>query len=331
MPRPSRAGTGLATPAALGEWSTTTDVVRSVDLTGRRAIVTGATAGLGLESARALAAAGARVVLAGRDPGRLARAEEEIERAAPGALVDALVCDLASLASVRRATEEVRASGEALDLLVNNAGVTPRSLGPVTEAPRTLEGFELSLGTNHLGHFLLTCRLAPLLLEHGGRVINVGSGAHRDSSMRWEDPHYLRRPYDVREAYGQSKTANALFTLGLERRLGNRGVHAFTVRPGATSPGASNERPELVEAASRGKRRYPVEVAAATTVWACTAPELDAHGAAYLYRCRVVAEPGAPGSADDHAPWIFDEDAAERLWAWSEEQVGEHFALGAPR
>lgn len=302
--------------------STTDDVLAGVDLRGRVAIVTGASAGLGTETARALAAAGATVTMTGRDPDKLAAAAEKVRAAAPDADVSTIVLDLASLESVRSFVEQWLAANDRLQLLVNNAGVmfAPHS--------HTVDGFETHFGTNHLGHFLLTNLLVPALLaDPPARVVNLSSGGHVASGIIWDDPNYERRPFDKMEAYGQSKTANILFALELDRRLGDRGVRAYSVHPGmivTTDLGRTMTKDDYRQMKERAKANPsgglpPVKTeaqGAATTVWAATAPELDSHGGAYLADC-AVAEPAA---------WASDPQEAARLWALSEQLVGQQFS-----
>jgi NAD(P)-dependent dehydrogenase (short-subunit alcohol dehydrogenase family) len=303
-------------------FDTTTDqVIDGVRLDDRVAVVTGATTGLGLETARTLASAGARVVLAARSDEKAAAAEGAIRARVPGADLEHGILDLTSLASVRAFADGVLAAHDRLDLLVNNAGVM------FTPFERTADGFELQLGTNHLGHFLLTALLLPALVAGApSRVVNLSSGGHRASDVLWDDPNYETRPYDKFESYGQSKTANILFTRELERRFGPVGVHAYAVHPGmiVTDLGrhmTRDDRKVLAEKfASSPTGAAPeyktVESGAATSVWAAVAPELDGHGGAYLADVEI---------SHDDAPWTRDADAAARLWALSEELVGQPF------
>ena len=307
---------------AFGFDTTTDEVLAGVDLSGRVALVTGASAGLGAETARALAAAGAHVVLAVRNPERGERAAGAIRERVPGASLEIRVLDLASLASVRAFAKSFLESHDRLDLLVNNAGVMATPFG------RTADGFELQLGTNHLGHFLLTGLLAPALLAAApARVVNLSSGGHWGSDIVWDDPNYERRDYDKWAAYGQSKTANILFTVELDRRLGARGVHAYAVHPGMiiTELGRHLSRDDIAELGARAKARgtelppyKPVEAGAATSVWAATSSELEGTGGVYCEDCGVSA---------GHAPWALDPAGARRLWTLSEELVGEQLPL----
>jgi NAD(P)-dependent dehydrogenase (short-subunit alcohol dehydrogenase family) len=302
--------------------TTTDEVISGIDLSGRVALVTGASTGIGLDTARALAAAGASVTMAARDDTKLAAAADTVRERVPGAQVDTGVLDLSSLASVRAFAQEWLATHDRLHLLVNNAGIMFAPYG------HTAEGCELHFGTNHVGHFLLTNLLAPALLaDPAARVVNLSSGGHMTSGIIWDDPNYDTRAYDKMEAYGQSKSANVLFSVELDRRLAPKGVHAYSVHPGlivTTELGRTMTRDDYKGMMAKAKASpgggmpaaKTIEQGAATAVWAATAPELDAHGGAYLEDCGV-------GTAAPHAT---DPDDAARLWALSEQIVGETFA-----
>lgn len=302
-------------------WETTTDeVIEGVRLDGKAALVTGASTGLGLETARALAQAGARVVLAVRSDDKADHAKAAIRERVPGAELEHGVLDLASLGSVRRFADTFRSHHHELHLLINNAGVM------YAPFERTAEGFEMHFGTNHVGHFLLTALLAPALVAGApSRVVNLSSGGHRSSDILWDDPNYETRPYDKMQAYGQSKTANVLFTRQLEKVLGPKGVHAYAVHPGMifTDLGRHMTKDDIADISRRaaaapggGIKPKPIPAGAATTVWAAVAPELEGKGGAYLEDCAV---------SDQDAEWTRDPDAAERLWKLSEELVGVTF------
>ena len=301
--------------------TTTAEVLEGVDLTGQTAVVTGASTGLGLETARALASAGAHVVLAVRSADKGAAAADKIRDDVPDASLEVELVDLTSLESVRAFAERVRAKHPSIQLLVNNAGVM------YTPDERTAEGFELQFGTNHVAHFLLTNLLVPSLLAGApSRVVNLSSGGHHSSDIVWDDPNYDERPYDKFSAYGQSKTANIRFTVELDRRLRDRGVRSYAVHPGMiiTGLGRHMTRDDFAELKSRASRGpsgglppyKSVESGAATSVWAATAPELADMGAVYLADCQV---------SPDAAPWALEPDGARRLWTMSEELVGETF------
>ena len=193
--------------------STADEVLADKDLGGRTVFITGAYSGLGHETARAMGAKGANLILSGRDGAKLEAAAKEIAQET-GASVETLVCDLASLDSIRAAGKESNARFDTIDLLINNAGVMACPLD------RTADGFELQFGTNHLGHFLLTNLLIPLL-EKGDRprIVNLSSRGHHLDRVHFDDLNYVEREYDKWEAYGQSKTANILFTVALEQLL----------------------------------------------------------------------------------------------------------------
>ncbi len=295
--------------------TTTDEVVAGLDLGDQTIVVTGATSGLGKESARALASAGAHVVLCGRDDAKGLAVVDEI-----GGHTTFQHVDLADLDEVRTAADELRARIERLDVLVNNAGVMACPLA------RTADGFEMQFGTNHLGHFLFTARLFPMLAGSApSRIVNLSSQGHLIAGVDLDDPNYAHRPYDKWEAYGQAKTANVLFTRELERRFGDRGVHAFAVHPGViiTELGRHLDEADLADIGERTSKRppggpssafKPVERGAATQVWAATGEGIP--GGAYLADAAVCEQVG---------PHATDADAAVRLWALSEELVGEPF------
>jgi NAD(P)-dependent dehydrogenase (short-subunit alcohol dehydrogenase family) len=303
-------------------WETTTDeVIEGVRLDGKTALVTGASTGLGLETARALAATGARVVLAVRNDEKADAAKAAIRERVPDAQLEHGTLDLASLGSVRRFADKFRSQHHELHLLINNAGVM------FAPFERTAEGFEMHFGINHLGHFLLTGLLMPCLVAGApSRVINLSSGGHRSSDILWDDPNYETRPYDKMQAYGQSKTANILFTRELETLLGDKGVHSYAVHPGMifTELGRYMTKEDIADISKRaaavpggGIKPKPIPAGAATTVWAAVTPELDGRGGAYLEDCAI---------SDQDADWTRDPDAAARLWKLSEELVGQQFA-----
>jgi NAD(P)-dependent dehydrogenase (short-subunit alcohol dehydrogenase family) len=293
----------------VGPETTAAEAVAGIDLTGRTALVTGVSAGLGVETARALRSAGARVVGAARDLDKA--------RSALGSLdVELVALDLADLHSVREAVEQIGSSYDGLDLLLNNAGVMAPPLG------RTAQGFELQLGTNHLGHFALTTGLLPLL-RPGARIVNVSSRGHLRSGMRWDDPHWRTTEYDKWVAYGQSKTANVLFAVGLEKRLAPQGIHAFALHPGVIMTELSRHL-TAEDLGALGARLMPtlktVEQGAATSVYAAVSPDLEGRGGLYLEDCHVADVTPGDGSAG-YAPWAVDPAEAERLWDWSLEQT----------
>jgi NAD(P)-dependent dehydrogenase (short-subunit alcohol dehydrogenase family) len=320
----------MPAPRRFDKSSTTDQVLDGIDLAGKVAIVTGASGGLGAETARALAARGAAVTLAARDTAKAEQAAAAIRGAHPGAklAVRGLVLDRPD--SVRAFAKAWLAENRALHLLLDNAGVMACPLA------RTPEGWEMQFATNHLGHFLLTALLVPALRAGApARVAITSSGGHRFSPVVFEDIHFERRPYDKWSAYGQSKSANVLHAVELDRRLAGAGVRAFGVHPGmiVTELGRHLEPADIQQLQSRAKDRESagmptwktVPQGAATQCWAVTAPELDGLGALYLEDCQISGPTPPPGSLGAET-WALDPDAARRLWAVSEETLGEKFA-----
>jgi len=306
--------------------STTEEVIRGISLRGKYAVVTGASSGLGVETCRVLAAAGAEVLMLARDAEKLKGVEQSLRDANPAARLRSLTMDLADLDSVRARAAEIRVEFPHIHLLINNAGVMACPLA------RTVQGFEMQFGTNHLGHFLLTCLLAPALLAAApGRVVTLSSAGHKFAPVNFEDPDYRERGYDKWQAYGESKTANALFTVGLEARLGSAGVHAYAVHPGAimTQLGRHMEEADYQVLMSRAPATKPlvfktVEQGAATSVWAATSPSLEGRGGLYLENCHI-AEPATSGGDSGVESYAIDPTEAERLWVLSESLVGQSF------
>src|SRR5690242_6748225 len=210
-----------------GSTSTTEDVLTGIDLRGKRILVTGVSAGIGVETARSLAAHGASVVGAARDLEKARVATEQVRKdaAANGGRCELVELDLASLKSVRACADQLLAKGEPFDVIIANAGVMATPFG------HTADGFETQFGTNHLGHFVLVNRIAKLL-RAGGRLINLSSAGHRFSNVDLDDPNFERAPYEPFVAYGRSKTANILFAVAFDRRHRARGVRAAAVHPG---------------------------------------------------------------------------------------------------
>src|SRR4030081_3131947 len=209
-----------------GATSTTEDVLSGIDLRGQRILVTGVSAGLGIETARALTAHGAYVVGAARDLAKAETATAQVRKEiAAGGGFELIELDLASLKSVRACADRLLAKGDAFDVVIANAGVM------ATPPGRTADGFETQFGTNHLGHFVLVNRIASLISD-GGRLINLSSSGHRYSNVDLEDPNFERTTYDPFVAYGRSKTANILFAVAFDQRHRARGIRAAAVHPG---------------------------------------------------------------------------------------------------
>jgi NAD(P)-dependent dehydrogenase (short-subunit alcohol dehydrogenase family) len=307
--------------------TTTTDVIAGIDLRGKVAIITGASGGLGAETARALAACGATVVLAARDRGKMEAVVTMIREDTSDAVVEIEEVELADLASVRAAADRLRVRHPQIQLLIGNAGVMACPLA------RTPQGYESQFAINHLAHFVFVGRLMPSLLAAApARIVCVSSAGHRFSPVVFDDLHFERRPYHKWEAYGQSKTANSLHAVGLERRVGGRGVHAFAVHPGTIMTDLSRHMvPEDLEflqsRAPAGAMRFKqIPAGAATQVWAATAPELEGRGGLYLEDCQIAALKTADDQVGGVAAYAIDAEAAEGLWGVSEILVGERFS-----
>ncbi|MCV7344615.1 SDR family NAD(P)-dependent oxidoreductase [Mycolicibacterium rhodesiae] len=291
--------------------TTTAEVLSGVDLTGRTVVITGASTGLGLQTARAMQSAGAEIVAAVRD---LDKTRSVID-------CEAVHLELGDLRSARAAAEAIAARHDRIDVLINNAGVMAP---PLT---RTVQGYEMQLGTNHLGHFVFTTEMVGLF-GSGTRIVNLSSRGHQLGGIRWEDPNYDdESAYDKWQAYGQSKTANVLFTVESEQRWGPQGVHSFAVHPGVvlTDLARHMTRDDFSAGGTLANLEVTdVEHGAATTVWAATSGELDGRGGLYLEDCRV-ADPMVDGVEGGYAPWAVDPGQAARLWEWSARQATLNF------
>jgi NAD(P)-dependent dehydrogenase (short-subunit alcohol dehydrogenase family) len=317
-----------ATRSKFGHDTTTDEVLEGIDLDGKSALVTGGSGGLGAETARALASKGARVVITARDLAKGEAVAEGIRKSTGNDGVEVEALELGSLASIRAFAERFLARHDALQILVNNAGVMACPFG------KTTDGFELQFGTNHLGHFLLTGLIAPALLRGApARIVSVSSRGHQQSPVVFDDIHFERRPYDKWLAYGQAKTANVLFAVELERRLGSRGVHASALHPGVILTELSRhmhrEDYEFLRKRAPGGqlRMKSVAAGAATSVYAATAPELESRGGLYLEDCHVAQIDDQATSTSGVRSYALDAEAAKRLWAISEAAVGQRFAL----
>ncbi len=312
--------------AKFGRDTTTKEVLDGIDLRGKVALVTGGSSGLGQETARALAEKGAQVILTARDVPKGDAVAAEIRRSTGNAQVGVEELELASLASVRTFARRFLDRHPALHVLVNNAGVMAC---PFT---KTEDGFEMQFGTNHLGHFLMTCLLVPALRKGApSRIVSVSSRGHHLSPVVFDDVHFERRPYQKWLSYGQAKTANVLFAVGLERRLAAHGVHANGLHPGAivTELGRHLEPADIEYLRSRNPMSSfkSIEAGAATSVFAASAPELEGRGGLYLEDCRVAAVNDTPNAIDGVKSYAIDGENAERLWTLSEKAVGERFAF----
>ena len=300
--------------------STAAEVVANVDLKGRYAVVTGATGGLGAEAARALASAGADVTLTARTRDKAEPVVQKIRQESPDVNVDVIELELTSLGSTRDAAAKLLAGGRSVDMLVNNAGVMGCPLSH-SEA-----GHEFQFAANHLGHFLFTCSIAPLLKANGGaRVVSVSSAGHWFSPVEFDDINYERRDYDKWKSYGQSKTANSLFAVELDRRWSGDGVRAFAVHPGAIITDLGRHL-QVEDTEILGDLEFKtVEAGAATHVYAATAPELDDQGGLYLEDCGIAADGSLDTPFVGWAPFASDVEAARKLWEASEDMVSTRF------
>ncbi|HEX4191190.1 MAG TPA: SDR family NAD(P)-dependent oxidoreductase [Marmoricola sp.] len=298
-------------------YSTAADVVADLDLHGKRALVTGAASGIGVETARALADAGAEVLIAARD---LAAAEQVAEqiRSGTGAAVSATHLDLLDRPSIDRL---VASYGGPLHILINNAGVMA-----VPELRLSTEGHELQFATNHLGHFRLTLGLLPALTTAGGaRVVSVSSRAHLNSPVVFDDIDFGARDYDPALAYAQSKTANVLFAVSAARRWAERGIEVNALHPGAIADSnlARHYDPAvLTELRTSGRYTFKtIEQGAATSTYVATSPLLDGVVGRYFENCQET-DPEDPTAAGVDAAGVarhaLDPEAAERLWSVSE-------------
>jgi NAD(P)-dependent dehydrogenase (short-subunit alcohol dehydrogenase family) len=319
-----------------GATSTTEDVLSGANLKGKRILVTGVSAGLGVETARSLAAHGAHVIGAARDLAKAEAATAQVRKdASAGGAIELVALDLGNLKSVRSCADELLAKGEPLDVVIANAGVMATPFG------HTADGFETQFGTNHLGHFVFVNRIAPLMRE-GGRLINLSSSGHRFSNVDLEDPNFERTPYEPFVAYGRSKTANILFAVAFDRRHRERGIRAAAVHPGGIQTELARHLdptaiPKMIEQinqqrAAEGKGSFEwktIPQGAATSVWAGVVAPAEEIGGRYCENCHVghivadevVISPISEGVRG----YALDPNNAEALWKKSEEMVGESY------
>lgn len=324
----TRAGGRIS--SRFGRHATAMEVLADQDLRGRTAIVTGGASGVGFEAARALASAGASVTIAARNLAAATAAAASINGSLREPRVTVGELDLGDIASIRRFSD--RWGDEPLGILVNNAGVMASPEGT------TKDGFEVHFGTNHLGHFLLAVLLTPALKRGApSRMISLSSSGHMRSGIDFEDPHFRHRPYDPLLAYGQSKTANALFAVEFDRRHRTDGIRAFSVMPGmirtnllrhintdelAEKFGLGQNASASADAAEAPSFRTPGQ-GAATIVWAAVSPDLDGVGGLYLQDCAEAPpfEPGMP-RGQGVQPHALDPRSARALWELSERELG---------
>ena len=329
--------TGTTLSTQFGATSTTDDVLSGINLRGKRILVTGVSAGLGVETARSLAAHGASVVGAARDLAKAETATAEVRKAAAanGGSLELVELDLALLASVRKCADQLLQKGEPFDVVIANAGVM------ATPFICTIDHFEMQFGTNHLGHFLFVNRIAPLIRK-GGRLINLSSAGHRFSNVDLDDPNFERTPYDPFIAYGRSKTANILFAVAFDQRHRERGVRAAAVHPGVihTELGRHVDPTAIAnmikqmndQLVAEGKGPFEwktIPQGAATSVWAGVVAPASEIGGRYCENCHVgaIVPDGAQitGASEGVRAYALDPQGAEALWKKSEEMVGESF------
>jgi len=325
--------------SGFGAASTAAEVIRGRDLNGKIAIVTGGYSGIGLETARVLRSAGAKVIVPARDHDKATRALEGLV----GVEIEAM--DLLDPASIDAFAERFLASGQPLHILVNSAGIM------ATPLVRDSRGYESQFATNHLGHFQLAMRLWPALRQaNGARVVSVSSWGHRHSPVVFEDPNFERRDYDRWLAYGQSKTANILFALALDERGKAEGVRAFSLHPGSIIGTGLEKHLSVEELRAAGvidengkpildpaRNLKTVEQGAATSVWCATSPQLDGMGGVYCENSDIaplVPEKDETNRNSDAIrrvgsmalgvmPYAVDPVAADRLWSLSEQLLGQ--------
>ena len=311
----------VKTGSGFGLKSTAADVIAGSNLSGKTAVVTGGYSGLGFETVRALVGAGAKVFVPARRPDVAEKALSEF-----GGDVVVAAMDLADQGSVARFAADFVAADTAVDILINNAAIM------ACPETRIGDGWEAQFGVNHLGHFAMTKGLMPAVLKaKSPRIVSLSSIAHKQSDIRWDDMHFTAEPYDKWKAYGQAKTANALFAVGLQAKFGGEGLLAYSVHPGGiltplqrhlpveemVAMGWTDENGNVSEAAS--KMFKSTEGGAATSIWCATAPQIADYAGLYCEDCDVanLMTDESPRFFDV-AAWAVDEAGADRLWEISE-------------
>jgi NAD(P)-dependent dehydrogenase (short-subunit alcohol dehydrogenase family) len=306
--------------------TTAAEALGGADLRDKIAIVTGGYSGIGLETTRVLAQAGAVVIVPARTPVKAQKALANIPNVEQGTL------DLLEPASITAFAENFIKSGRPLHILVNNAGIM------ATPLTRDKRGYETQFSANHLGHFQLTVQLLPALRKaHGARVVAVSSAGHRFGGINFEDPNFNRRDYDKWQAYGQSKTANILFALALDKREETHNIRAFSLHPGRIF--TTDLKRELTQENLRAfgvvdeqgnmvfnPNHKTVEEGAATSIWCAANSQLDGMGGVYCANSDI--SPLVPADSQDEVglrPWATDTESAENLWKLSEELTGTKF------
>jgi NAD(P)-dependent dehydrogenase (short-subunit alcohol dehydrogenase family) len=319
--------------SGFGPTTTARETLDGIDLSGKVAVVTGGYSGIGLETTRALVEAGATVIVPARTPQKARQALNSI----PG--VEQSRLNLLDPGSIDAFAIEFLVTGRPLHMLINNAGIM------ATPLARDSRGYESQFSANHLGHFQLTLRLWPALRKaHGARVVSVSSRGHQRAGIDFNDPQFQHRPYDRWQAYGQSKTANVLFAVGLDRRGEASGVRAFAVHPGAVLTDLSrhmtdkelrayglsrDDKPGFIplgKSVGEGGDFKTLEQGAATSVWCATSPQLAGIGGVYCQDVGIAEVRQSDSTSNvGVSPWAIDPLAAERLWSLSEELTGVKF------
>ncbi|MEG4854721.1 SDR family NAD(P)-dependent oxidoreductase [Microcoleus sp. B5-D4] len=312
-----------------GAKSTADEVLSGINLKGKRFLITGASSGIGLETARSLVSHGASVVGAVRNLTKAELATASVRDAASqGGSLELINLDLASLQSVRACADKLLADRQPFDSIIANAGVMATPFG------RTIDGFEVQFGTNHLGHFALINQIEPLLADNG-RLVVLSSLAHRGADIDLDDPNFEQQVYDPGVAYSRSKTANSLFAVEFDRRHRDRGIRAASVMPGNSltdlprhfSPEDLQGLLKTVDAARTEAGLPPKELkeipqAAATSVWAAVVANKDEIGGHYLEDCAIAPINDTPNPfADGVRSYALDANKAKQLWAKSEELI----------
>jgi len=300
------------------------DIMAGIDLTGKTALVTGGYSGIGLETVRALAKAGAHVHVPAR---RVAEAQKALDGIIDPALIGQM--DLGDLNEVDKFAEAFLAQHQRLDILIGNAGIMACPLA------RTAQGFESQIGVNHFGHFRLIDRLmGALKAAQGARVVVLSSVGHRIASIDFDDMHFQNRAYDKWQSYGQSKTAKSLLAVALDRRGQENGIRAFSVHPGGifTPLQRHLQNEEMMALGWTKDDGSPSDMAgvgfktpaqgAGTTLFAAVSPKLDGLGGVYCEDCNIAAQvAGDSKDYDGVRPWAVDADLAEALWEDTQRQI----------
>lgn len=309
--------------SGFGPQTTAKEVLKGIDLTGKIAIVTGGYSGIGLETTRALAEAGATIIVPARTLEKARNSVADIP------YVELEEMDLADPASIDAFSQRFLNSNRKLDILINNAGIMA---APLT---RDARGFESQFAINHLGHFQLTARLWPALKKAGkARVVSLSSTGIRFGGVDFEDPNFEKREYNKWIAYGQSKSANALFAVELDKRGQKHGVRAFSVHPGRIGSTDLIRHMSEEEKSEAGNEFQTTEQGAATSVWCATSSQLEGKGGVYCMNvdiANVIPESCLNGELGQVMtgvlPWAIDHNFAERLWKLSEELIGLNFEV----